>query len=72
MDKEDFNLSCKISEEFHKIITNLWMGYISSYNPKDFKREAKKFIELLNNNNQQDSADFLIQLLELINNELTG
>ena len=47
------------------------MGYISSYNPKDFKREAKNFIELLNNN-QHNSADFLIQLLELINNELTG
>ena len=72
MDKEDFKLSCKISEAFHEIITNLWMGYIKPYNPKDFKSEAKKFIELLNNNNQQDSADFLIQLLELINNELTG
>ena len=71
-DKERYKLNSYISDELQKVINNLWKWNKSSFCPKSFKDEARKYIELLDNYNQQDSADFLIQLLELIHNELTG
>ena len=71
-DKNEYTFNSYISDELRNIIYNLWRENRSFFSPKDFKKKAREYIELLDNNKQQDSADFLIQLLELIHNELTG
>ena len=71
-DKNTYSLNSYISDELQNITINLWKDNRSFFSPKDFKKKAREYIELLDNNKQQDSADFLIQLLELIHNELTG
>ena len=71
-DKKKYTLNSYISDELQNIINKLWKDNRSFFSPKDFKKEAREYIELLDNSKQQDSADFLIQLLELIHNELTG
>ena len=70
-DKNTYSLNSYISDELQNIINNLWKENKSFFSPKKFKKEAREYIELLDNNKQQDSADFLIQFLELIHNELT-
>ena len=71
-DKERYRLNSFVSDELQIVFYNLWKWNKSFFSPKNFKIEAREYIELLDNNKQQDSADFLIQLLELIHNELTG
>ena len=71
-DKVDLRPNNIVSEELQAVICNLLMGDQEPYNPNSFKNAAKKYIELLDNKEQQDCADFLIQLLELIHNELIG
>ena len=70
-DKERYRLHSYISDELQNVIYNLWMWNNTSFCPDSFKTESRKYIELLDNNHQ-DSAQFLIQLLELIHSELTG
>ena len=70
-DKDKYKLNCIISEELQTIMLNLQMGTQKSFSPKRFKNAAREYIEILDNNEQQDSAHFLIQLLDLIHNELT-
>ena len=69
--KNEYNLNWDISDELYEIISKLWTQS-NSFKPKRFKNKAREYIQLLDNKDQQDSADFLIQLLELIHNELTG
>ena len=69
--KNVYNLNWDISDELYEIISNLW-SKSNSFKPIRFKNKAREYIQLLDNKDQQDSADFLIQLLELIHNELTG
>ena len=70
-DKVKYRLNSVVSEELQTVMFNLWMDTQTSFSPKSFKNVAKEYIELLDNNNQQDSADFLIQLLELMHDELS-
>ena len=71
-DKFKFKLNCSVSDELQTVMFNLWRGIETSFSPDSFKNVARKYIELLDNYEQQDSTDFLIQLLELMHNELTG
>ena len=71
-DKITYKLNSYISDELHIVIHNLWEINQTSFSPDSFKKKAREYIELLDNFKQQDSADLLIQLLELIHNELTG
>ena len=66
-----YDLNWDISDELFEIISNL-LSKSNSFKPIMFKNKAREYIQLLDNKDQQDSADFLIQLLELIHNELTG
>ena len=71
IDKFKFKLNSSVSDELLIVIFNLWRGTETSFSPDSFKNVAREYIELLDNYEQQDSADFLIQLLELMHNELT-
>ena len=71
-DKVTYELNSYISDEFQNVIYNLSMWNQTSFSPDSFKNKTREYIELLDHYKQQDSADFLIQLLELIHNELTG
>ena len=72
IDKKKYKLNSYISDELKNVIYNLWEINQSSFSPDSFKDKAREYIELLDNFKQQDSANLLIQLLELIHNELTG
>ena len=63
--------SC-ISEEFLTVATSIWKGYSSTYKPDIFKNIVKQYIEILDTRTQQDSAELLAQLVELMHKELTG
>ena len=71
-DKVGYSLNSIVSEELQTVMLNLQMGTQKSFSPKRFKNTAREYIELLDNDEQQDSVYFLIQLLDLIHNELIG
>ena len=71
-DKNKLNLSWDISEEFCKVTQSIWKGYNSTYKPDRFKANVQQYIEILDTMTQQDSAELLAQLLDLMHNELTG
>ena len=61
-----------ISEEFFTVANYIWNGYRKSFTPYRFKANVKQYIDILDTDTQQDSAELLSQLLELMHNELTG
>ena len=70
-DKYKLNSSWNISEEFCKVTQSIWKGYNSTYKPDSFKANVQQYIDILDTRTQQDSAELLSQLLELMHNELT-
>ena len=71
-DKDQYKLNSCVSEKLNVIMQNLWKGSQNSFDPKSFTSEARKFIQLLDSNINQDCWDFLYQLLKIIDSELTG
>ena len=71
-DKYKLKFSLDISEEFLTVATSIWKGYSSTYKPDIFKNIVKQYIEILDTRTQQDSAELLAQLVELMHKELTG
>ena len=71
-DKRKLKIGCDISEEYYSVATYIWKGYNSTYKPDSFKANVQQYIDILDTSTQQDSAEFLAQLLELMHNELTG
>ena len=71
-DKHDLKLSWDISDRFFTVANDIWNGYRKSFKPFRFKDNVQQYIDILDTDTQQDSAELLSQLLELMNNELTG
>ena len=71
-DKHDLKLSWDISEEFFTVADYIWNGCRKSFKPDRFKSNVQQYIDILDTDTQQDSAELLSQLLELMHNELTG
>ena len=70
--QEKYKLNYDVSEEFSLVVESIWKGYEKTYRPYYFKYNVKKYIDILNTDSQQDSAEFLAQLLEQMHNELAG
>ena len=71
-DKRKLKWECDISEEFYIVTIYIWKGLDDTYKPDSFKVNVHQYIDILDTRMQQDSVEFLIQLLELMHNELTG
>ena len=63
-------VSGKLSEEFSKLLTNMWIDNKKVANPQDIKYAMADLNYVFNNNNQQDSSEFLIFLLNLLHEEI--
>ena len=71
-DKRKLKWECDISEEFYIVAIYIWKGCNNTYKPDSFNANVHQYIDILNTMMQQDSAEFLVKILELMHNELTG
>ena len=70
--KRKLKIGCDISKEFCKVTQSIWKGCNSTYKPDRFKANVQQYIDILDSKIQQDPAELLSQLLDLMHNELTG
>ncbi|KAG8192284.1 hypothetical protein JTE90_002109 [Oedothorax gibbosus] len=74
--EEDINRDNKhgtggeVAEEFAVVIKALWMGQYKSFSPKDFKNTVGKCLAVCIGNEQQDSHEFLVVLMEKLHADL--
>lgn len=73
---EDINRDVKtstggeVAEEFAVVIRALWMGQYKSFSPKDFKNTVSRCLAVCIGNEQQDSHEFLVVLMEKLHADL--
>ncbi|GFR02504.1 ubiquitin carboxyl-terminal hydrolase 8 [Trichonephila clavata] len=73
---EDINRDSKtgtggeVAEEFAVVIRALWMGQYKSFSPKDFKNTVSRCLAVCIGNEQQDSHEFLVVLMEKLHADL--
>ncbi|GIY78168.1 ubiquitin carboxyl-terminal hydrolase 8 [Caerostris darwini] len=60
----------EVAEEFAVVIRALWMGQYKSFYPKDFKNTVSRCLAVLIGNEQQDSHEFFVVLLEKLHADL--
>lgn len=60
----------KLSEEFANLLSKMWIDHQKVANPQEFKYAVADLNYEFNNNNQQDSSEFLIFLLNLLHDEI--
>ncbi|GBM55720.1 Ubiquitin carboxyl-terminal hydrolase 8 [Araneus ventricosus] len=73
---EDINRDSKsgtggeVAEEFAVVIKSLWMGQYKSFSPKDFKNTVSRCLAVCIGNEQQDSHEFFVVLMEKLHADL--
>ena len=60
----------KLSEEFANLLSKMWIDHQKVANPQELKYAVADLNYEFNNNNQQDSSEFLIFLLNLLHDEI--
>ncbi|PRD26770.1 UNVERIFIED_CONTAM: Usp8 [Trichonephila clavipes] len=60
----------EVAEEFAVVIRALWMGQYKSFSPKDFKNTVSRCLAVCIGNEQQDSHEFLVVLMEKLHADL--
>ena len=60
----------KLSEEFANLLSKMWIDNKKVANPQDIKYAIADLNYEFNNNNQQDSSEFLIFLLNFLHDEI--
>lgn len=60
----------ELVEEFAAVIKALWMGQYKSFYPRDFKNTVSKCFAVCIGNEQQDSHEFLVVLMEKLHADL--
>ena len=60
----------KLSEEFANLLSKMWIDHQKVANPQELKYAVSDLNYEFNNNNQQDSSEFLIFLLNLLHDEI--
>ncbi|XP_035208006.1 ubiquitin carboxyl-terminal hydrolase 8-like [Stegodyphus dumicola] len=66
----DSRQSGEVAEEFAVVIRALWMGQYKSFSPKDFKNTVSRCLAVCIGNEQQDSHEFLVVLMEKLHADL--
>ncbi|XP_054713853.1 ubiquitin carboxyl-terminal hydrolase 8-like [Uloborus diversus] len=72
----DINRHCsqgtngELAEEFAVVIKSLWMGQYKFFSPKDFKNTVSRCLSVCIGNEQQDSHEFLVVLMEKLHADL--
>ena len=60
----------KLSDEFANLLKNMWIDNQKVVSPKEFKYAMADLNYEFNNNNQQDSSEFLMFLLNFLHEEI--
>ncbi|XP_015926203.1 ubiquitin carboxyl-terminal hydrolase 8 isoform X2 [Parasteatoda tepidariorum] len=64
------SMSGEVAEEFAIVLKSLWMGQYKSFSPKDFKNTVSKCLSVCIGNEQQDSHEFFVVLMEKLHADL--
>ena len=59
-----------ISNEYYKLINRMWNGHEKEFCPKEFRIKFCKRTQLFLNNEQQDSQEFLLAVLDNLHEDL--
>lgn len=56
--------------EFAVVCKALWSGIYRSISPRDFRSKFGYYVKAFRGNDQQDSQEFLMRLIDILHSEL--